>query len=298
MRQPALATEERTAHAWRRTAVAALAVVVLVVGFIALASALSSADTSFVVAQLISRDDDVSTQPKLVVTGYGRASAPAETATLQLVIGPSGDQFNGGGFRPTPEASPGAGDDSIAMPIVEAIMAQEINRDAISVIVSPVYGDSPYYGGAPLPGFRIDIQLADPDGERLNTLINEVYRVARETGWYVSAQGVVYTAEDCAALERDARSAAIEDGRRQALQQADVLGTELGELIQITDAASPESVLASCSGPGATAHVRSPDNPFAFNPGGGLSAPAYDPAASPEAAVEFRVELTYALPPG
>jgi uncharacterized protein YggE len=297
MRLGAVATRERTASAWGRTAVAALAVVVLVVGFIVLASVLSSADTSFVFAQLVSRDDEASGQTKLVVTGYGRASAPAETATLQLVMSPSGDQFNGGGFRPTPEASPDDGEDVVAMPIVDAIMGQEIDREAINVVVSPVYGNSPFYGGAPFPGFRIDIRLTNPRGEHINALMNDIFEAARENGWYIADQGVIYTVADCAELERTARSGAIEDARRQALQQADVLDAELGELTQITDAAPGESSVYRCSGPVSVAGSTTANNPFAVNPGGvELTSPPYDPAASPEAIAEFRIELTYALP--
>ena len=296
MRQQAVVARDRAANAWRRTAVAALAVAVLVVGFIALASALSSADTSFVVAQFVSRAGDDQARTTLVVSGYGRASAPAETATLQLVISPSGDQFAGGGFRPTP-ATEEAEDDGVAMPFIDAILAQEISRDAVNVVVSPVYGNAPFYGASSPPGFRIDVHLANPTSEQLNMLVDGVYQVARENGWYVADQGVIYAAEDCATLEREARSSAVEHARQQALQQADILEADLGELIQIVDTAPDQSSVAGCSGPVRIAAMTAGEDHAAFHPSNAeLGSLPYDPAASPEAVVEVSIELTYTLP--
>lgn len=297
MWQPVAAARGRTPNAWWRTLVAALAVVVVVIGFIAVAGALSSADTSFVVAQLISRDEQESGQPKLVATGFGRASAPAETATLQLVITPAGDQFNGSGFQPTPEASPEPGETAIAVPIIDAIVGEGVSRGAISVIVSPIYGTSSFYGGGASTGFRLDIRLPNPSAELVETLMSAAYRAASENGLYVAAQGVVYGAGDCDALEQEARASAIADGRRQAEQQAAALDANLGTLLEVADAPPGTTDLASCAAT-ASGHDRAlVNNPYAFNPGGlALDAAAYDPAQPPEAVVEFRVELTYTLP--
>jgi uncharacterized protein YggE len=296
MRQQAVVARDRPTDAWRRTAVAALGVVFLVVGFIALASALSSADTSFVVAQFVSRAGDEHATTTLVVSGYGRSSAPAETATFQFVISPLGDQFASGGFRPTPPTEE-TEDDGVAMPFIDIILAQEISREAINVVVSPVYGNAPFYGASSPPGFRIDVHLSNPTGEQLNVLLNGVYQVARENGWYVADQGVIYAPKDCAALEREARTEAVEHARQQALQQADIINAELGELIQIADTARDGSSVFGCTGPVGTADMTIEENDVRFNPSTTiLASQPYDPAASPEAVAEAGVELTYALP--
>ena len=299
MWQPVAAARDRTPNAWWRALVAALAVVVLLVGFVTVAGVLSSADTSFVVAQLISRDGNESSQPKLVATGFGRATAPAETATLQIVIAPSGDQFSGSGFQPTPEASPdtAAGAPPIAAPVVDAMMSEGISREAITVVVSPVYGNSSFYGGGGTTGFRVDVRLTKPSAALLDALIAGAYQAASENGMYVSAQGILYGVSDCDALEQRARAAAIEDARRQAEQQAQALATDLGTLLEVSDAPPGTSSLASCGATAASSRPAAVENPYVFNPSAAaVDAPPYNPAQLPEAIVEFRVELTYVLP--
>ncbi len=295
MWQPVAAVRGRTPSVWWRTLVTALAVVVLIVGFVAVASALSSADTSFVVAQLISRGNNDGGQPRLVATGFGRATAPAETATLQLVIVPSGDQFNGSGFQPTPQASPETGDTGIAAPVVDAVVDQGVNPDMISVVVSPVYGSSSFYGGSASTGFQIDIHLSEPSADFLAAVMTAAYAAASDNRLYVAAQGIDYGVSDCDALEQEARNAAIDDARRQAEQQATALNAELGNLVNVSDAPPGAAVLASCE-TRVSGSVAAIDNPYVFNPTGlTLEAPAYDPAGVPEAATAFRVELTYVL---
>ncbi|MGI8643738.1 MAG: SIMPL domain-containing protein [Thermomicrobiales bacterium] len=299
MWQPVAAARGRTPNAWWRTLVAALAVVVLIVGFVAVAGALSSADTSFVVAQLIARDNNEVGQPKLVATGFGRAAAPAETATLQLVIVPSGEQFANPGFRPTPQASPAADEEEagIAAPVIDAVMSEGMSRGAITVIVSPVYGNASFYGGGASTGFRIDMRVTDPSAELLDALMTAAYAAAAENGWYVSAQGVVYGIGDCGSLEQQARAAAVADAQRQAQLQADALNAELGGLVEVSNAPAGTFALASCEGIAPRTGQMAVNNPYSFNPGGVvLEAPAYNPAQPPEAVVELRVELTYQLP--
>lgn len=299
MWQPVEAARGRTPNAWWRTLVAALAVVVLIVGFITVAGLLSSADTSFVVAQLISRDADDAGQPKLVATGFGRAAAPAETATVQLVIVPSGEQFANPGFRPTPEASPEADheDMGIAAPVIDAIIAAGFNREAINVVMSPVYGNATFFGGGVSTGFRIDVNIVDPSSEQVAALMTTAYNAASDNGLYVSAQGVLYSVNDCAGLEHEARSAAIADARRQAEQQAIALEAELGDLVEVSDAPPGSSELASCAAIVPRTSPSQSTDPYVVRLGNGmLEAPSYNPVQTPEAVAEFRIELTYLLP--
>lgn len=298
MWQPVAAARDRTPNAWWRTLVAALGVVVLIVGFVTVAGLLSSADTSFVVAQLISRDGDDAGQPKLIATGFGRAAAPAETATVQLVIVPSGEQFANPGFRPTPEASPEAEEEEtgIAAPVIDAIMAAGFNRQAINVVVSPVYGNASFYGGGVSTGFRIDVLVVDPRTEQLDALLTTAYNAASTNGLYVTAQGVLYNVNDCASLAQAARTAAIADAQSQAEQQAIALDAELGDLVEVSDAQSGSTELASCAAVVPRTDQPPPTDPYGLRLGNGmLDAPSYNPVQTPEAVAEFRVELTYLL---
>ena len=232
--------------------------------------------------------------PSLVALGYGEASAPAEAATLQLLIGPS--SFNDTMIisRSSPAGEPGAAEREAVEPIVQALRGAGVAADDLDVVVSPAIGGG-YYGppGAEY-GVRLDVTLRRPTLEGMNEVVNAAGAAAMENGLGLAQVGAGYTVADCAALVRQARERAIADARATARQQADLLGTPLGALLLASDvppttggdAASPAD---RCADPTA---APSPSSPWEISR---LTVPAFNPTSPAEATVRVQVSLTFAL---
>lgn len=237
-------------------------------------------------------------RPSLVVVGDGEARAPAETATLQLVLGPSPfqDQFVTGGGDGAGNGEPGAEERASADPIVAALQGRGVAPADIRVVVSPALFTGYYGPGGGLFGVRLDVTVRQPSLETLNGLVNTAAAAALENNRGVAAVGVAYAVADCAEIERQARERAIAAARARAEAQAGLLGAPLGALVVTSDEplggddGEPVPV-GACSPP-----VAGPSSPFGDQ--GNLSVPAFDPAAPAEASARVRVSMTFALDEG
>lgn len=222
--------------------------------------------------------------------GYGEASAPAETAILQMLI--TREDF-GPPRPPRPSATPGAEERELTLPVIDALTAAGLAEEEIEVVISPITGQSYGPGG---PGIaRLDIALDRPTPERIIELINAAVPVAAQQGVLIGQVGVGYNVEDCRALEREARAAAVEDARERAAIQAELLGVGLGEAVGSADLPPADATAlifydrflsgeAGCAPPAPS-----------ITEGTSINLPPFDPAG--EAEVEFfaQVEVIFAI---
>lgn len=247
----------------------------------------SLAGTAPVLAQ-----GDAGIQAGITTTGYGEASAPAESAALEFLI-ISQDAFYGGSPQaPEVEATPGALARETVGPIADAIEASGA-VESVEVVI-PLTSD--FYSQAPLA--RIDVTVANPDLDGLTSLVNDVTQAAAGERLLVGYVGAQFETSDCATLERDAREAALADAQSRAGIQAELLGVELGEVVASTDidAASGLATLYGAQGVSGSncdpAGLSFPDSGFTS----GVMLPRFDPALdSGEVEVYRQLQVTFAI---
>jgi hypothetical protein len=258
-------------------------------------------------------------EPGIVATGYGRASGPASSAEVQLIV--SRDVL-GGSFEAFPSfseegqtdipASPVAGDDETVVeiegdsgaipgptgmpsplteedvaPIVDALAAAGVPADQISVLV-PNASSSFFTGIGGPQSAEIRFTVDDPVVDDLASMAESAQEAAFDAGLNLVYVGATYHGEDCAALAQQAREAAVEDARARAEGLAEALGVELGDLIQAADGSfffGPSSLDPSVciSQIGLDTGI-----------GPGIN-PPFDPAQPAEIVIISTVTLTFAI---
>ena len=261
--------------------------------FVALAAVIA-----FTPLSAIAQTATTATPTGITVTGYGEASAPAETATLQILV-TRGDYYGGPPPQPRPGDVPGAEEQRLAAPIAQALIAKGIPESAVDVVVSPVLGSSAYGPGGPAVA-RIDVALEKPDLATVTDLVSAASVAAASESLVLGQIGAGYDVEDCAALERSARETAIADARARAAVQADLLKVNLGELIASSDVPSPTATTLNYFGVAVPLNGCAPAAPsVALNgPGLTITVASFDPAADPEVEVYSQINLTFAIVAG
>lgn len=230
--------------------------------------------------------------PGVSVTGQGRASAPAETATIAIMLS-SGDYYKDPAMMegqepasPTPPASP----EETVRPVIDALVAAGIPETDIEVIIDPssLYASS--YGGPVMITLRFTI--ATPTTDRIMELLQVATTAATDASLYVNMTSALYGVADCASLERGAREDAIADARDQATAQAELLNVSLGNVIASRDdmygamAYGGIAQINACTldmSDGAMASI--------------YNAPAFDPSVDPAVIVGMNIELTFEIVP-
>jgi len=226
-------------------------------------------------------------------TGIGTASAPAQTAQLQILIGSSA--FFGMG---PVEMAPGTpsidlppvgpmgqvslSDEQLG-PVIDVITGAGIGEDALEVTIPA--SSSPFGPGGPETA-EIRATIDQPQGEDLAILVAAIRATAPNSGLTVLHVGARFEAADCAALIQQARDAAIADANQRAEGLAQGLGVTLGELVLGSE--SP------FFGPTGTDSCAPAGTASDFGPYGPGTDPAFDPDAT-EAMVTVQVTLTYAI---
>ncbi len=280
----------RAARIPGRSLLYGLVVVILAMtGLALLSEALAKGGSTVYLANFNADSRSVPTEPSIVVTGSGRATAPAERAVVQLLVvrdEPFGGEAAAWGTLATPTAG---GRDSIAA-VVDAIREAGVERAAVRVVNSPSL-ISVCQTNAPCSSTRIDVTIEEPELERINAIVDAAGEAAGEAEMTVQDVGAGYSVADCRSLQTDARTAATADARARAAAQATALGVELGALLLASEVApSVATDAAGCP----TIEGTSVDawwSPGSF----GLSVPSFDPLAAPEAAVELQVTLAFAI---
>lgn len=175
--------------------------------------------------------------PQLVagisVTGSGRASTPAERATIVLMFGASYSYEEPQMMEPEPASTPPMTSDEMAAPVVQALIGTGVPEVDIEILANPYSGDYGPDGGPMAVSLRFEIQ--DPTAEGISALLDPALAAARDAGLFIRMSGVIYGVSDCTALQREARTAAIADARDKATMQAELLEVTVGEVIASRD---------------------------------------------------------------
>ncbi|HEV2129209.1 MAG TPA: SIMPL domain-containing protein [Thermomicrobiales bacterium] len=258
---------------FRRVAVA------LILGIVLLFPPLASAQMA----------DDVT--PGITATGYGQASAPADSATIQLSI--ASESF--GPPQPMPSGgTPGAAERNTVAPIVKALVDAGIPEDTINVLTGPYVTAVPSMYGPTMAMIRFEVP--NPTANTISSAVDAAIIGAADARLIIGALSVQLESADCAALEHDARAAAIADAREQAEVLAELTGLTTGAVVAVRDVPTgPESgymfagptFLSGCS----------PFESDALNLDvyGGAS---YDPTQEPMVTAYAQVEMTFSTAAG
>lgn len=178
----------------------------------------------------------------ITVSGYGTATAEADSAVIEFYFGGTG------GGIPVPE--PGVEDSGSAgstpnsgvtgaspiteeqlQPVIDALVGAGVSADDIEVIGQGYY--DPYYSSATLRAAVRDIAI-------LETAANAAAEAADNLGDItLQSTNITYTMTDCAAMERAALEAAAADAADHAGLLADVLGLGLGGIVAASDYSYP-----------------------------------------------------------
>lgn len=229
------------------------------------------------------------------VIGYGEASAPAEMATLQLLV-TRGDYYGGPPIQPRPGDIPGEEEKREVAPIVQALVAKGVAESAITLVVSPVLGSSSYGPGGPAVA-RIDVAVENPDLAGLTDLVRTASIAAAEESLVLGQVGAEYDVADCAAIDRAAREAAIIDARARAEVQADLLGVTLGDVTASSDVPPSTGLALNYFGFPVSMNNCTPPAPSVVvaGPGLGVTVATFDPTAEVEVEVYAQINLTFAI---
>lgn len=225
------------------------------------------------------------------VSGFGMVSAPAETATVVLILG-SGYYGDGYTIVETPAVSPESPAETAA-PVVDAITAAGVPAASIRTVVNPYSGE---YGpsGSPMT-IMLVFDLQDPTVDGISSILDSAFAAAHESGIYVTMTGAMYGVADCEALTREARRMAIADARGQASLQAELMGVSRGEIIASHD--DPYAAMAY-GGYGGIATVNTCTTKLPLTSVTTLySVPMFDPGMPAEVSVVTNVNLTFEIVP-
>jgi len=237
----------------------------------------------------------------LTVQGYGRATAPADSARVQFVVSKSGEIYpkplpaepgavpEGGveseiapatppEIYPTP-ISPSPITEADLKPLMDAIKAQGVSDADIEVVIYPSGYYDPYGSGSA----GVTVTLRDP-ADRVGALVDAGTQAVNESGTLMLQNvGVLYSVDDCSALLREARRAAVEDGRENGAGLADALGVSLGDILSASEYTYAPFGPSPC------------DPSFDTYYGYGYEGSPYDPAMPAEVQIVSNVSISFSI---
>jgi uncharacterized protein YggE len=273
--------------------------------------------------------------PSIVVTGFGTVTEAADSATLQLIVSDSmGMGFGAGsyavsgaaeggavviengGVSSVVEATPAAGGvaepappmaepgavpvpgavmvprvtEERVQPMVDAMVEAGVDNDRIEVAISPSSAVG-VGGNAAL----ITATVASPTTEVVETIVNAASEAAIGNGLAIFETGALYSLADCAAPKREARTQAIANAREQAAELAELLGVELGEMLQASDYGQGAYNPFALAGAEGCTSAGDSFGSSVFAGGIGLTIPQFNPAQPAEARVVSAVSMVFAI---
>ncbi|MGI8474935.1 MAG: SIMPL domain-containing protein [Thermomicrobiales bacterium] len=234
----------------------------------------------------------------ITVQGYGDASTVAKAAQVQLLLSRGDPGFNGNVARLRPGTRPGDEERKLAEPIVDAVVAAGVAKADVAVIVSALPPNQFGGYGPGGPGLaRIDFALADPTPERIAKLLGDAGVAADAQSLSIGAVGIRYDAADCAALQGEARAAALKDARARAEAQATALGVKVGAIAGSEDLESAAMNLNVYGLAGLTGSNCDTTNASQNFPGDGLAITfaSYSATNDGKVEVEIRVTVTFGI---
>jgi uncharacterized protein YggE len=189
----------------------------------------------------------------ITVTGYGSATADADSAIVEFYFGrsiegiaePGADGSGSSGSSGSTEPDTGSSSSDVEpqpaedlpltqvpevqpiteaelQPVIDALVAAGIPRDQIEYLAQGYY--DPYFASATLRAPVADVNAVDGVVNAASTAAAGIPNVQ------LQSTSVSYTVSDCAALERAAMEVALEDARERGQVMADVLAVGLGAI--------------------------------------------------------------------
>lgn len=229
--------------------------------------------------------------PGISVTGFGRASAPAETATIVIMLG-SGDSYKDPSMMETTPTPPGSPQE-MAQPVIDALANAGVPAAAVEVLTdASSYYTTPY--GTPMM-VTLRFTIDSPSSQGIGDLLGVATTAASDAGLYVNMTSALYGVADCASLVRGARENAIGHAREQATLQAELLDVGLGDIVASRDdlagAMYYGGMYVSGQVNSCTMDVTDGSMASVYN------APAFDPSAEPMVTMTSAIELTFEIVP-
>jgi uncharacterized protein YggE len=243
----------------------------------------------------------------IVVQGYGRATAPADTARVGFVVGTSGvvypeplplepgvvpesgvESGSAEGSGVAGETAPSKPDvypttsepitEADLQPLVDAIKAQGVSDEDIEVTIYP----ATYYGPYGTPTARVTVTLHDMS--KLGSLIDAGNQAVTGSGTlYMQNVGVTYSVDSCDALLAQARGAAVEDARDNGAGLAEALGVGLGGIQGATEYNWDPYGYSGCQSQSG--------GPVMYE----YEGPPYDPSVAAEVQIISNVTISFAM---
>jgi hypothetical protein len=256
-------------------------------------------------------------EASVTVYGVGSATAPADAATVQILLGlgdrqfgfssdeSGGQSFESAGTRVSADDSDDSdgrrrdrrsAPDEITAEQVDAItaavaQAAGVEASAVQSNLSPL---APRREQSRSRNVRLDLVVSQPTPEGLSALLATASDAAAEQGLVVEIAGVRYDPADCAIIEEEAERAAITHAEDRAERLARLLGVTLGGVV----AASGNIFdvyygLAQEGDPGCSGQTGSAyDSQYG---GLGITVPVFDPSAPAEVTVATQLTIAYAI---
>ncbi|MCP2728809.1 SIMPL domain-containing protein [Limnofasciculus baicalensis] len=225
----------------------------------------------------------VSDDPTFRVVGRGKASQPADKATLLFKFTPDYPDEMPEGTLSDFETTDEPLNKKNLQPIVDALVKIGVTADEIEVkIIKPSTSALPF----PFPstssegGGEVVVTLSQPNRDRLEEIVTAATKAAdKQKDILLENVKVQYSVNDCQALERAAYQSAVEDGQNRANSIAAALGTEVK---RVPSVAEPfyGIFLPGCNSKGSL--------PFASK-----EASAYDPNAPVAVEISKDIFFTY-----
>lgn len=239
-----------------------------------------------------------SEKPTLMISGKGSATAPADTARIELFVTGSNPA------EPQPEgtvlfrgkktnlqfaqATLVDHEDTAPLtkeslkPVTDALVAAGVSADDIDVRIEESGASSfPFSAG----GAKVVAKLNKPKQEKVQKIITSATDAATKSGKiFLQSVGVQYTVNDCQSLETKAYQAAVKDAQNRAQAMASAMGVQLPAVPSIAE--SPFGLFfPSCN---SEADLALPGLPS--------STPPYNPSAPAEVQIRKDIFVTYMIP--
>lgn len=220
----------------------------------------------------------------ITVVGEGTATAPAETASVVIVIGGDSNVYIdpmtiGPDSVPTPSVVD-------ASPVIDALVASGIPAGDIQTVDGMFQGE--WGSGMPATPVTILVTVSQPTVEGLTAMLDLVRATASENTLFVNQFSAMYSIADCRPLRQQARANAVANAREQAEDQAVALETTVGDVVASRDTLPMTMGFAQMNGC-TTAPLAMP---YAMK----YAAAPFDPGQPAEVTIAVAVEVSFQLP--
>lgn len=225
----------------------------------------------------------------ITVVGFGQATAPADTATMQIYLSDQSMMY-GPMDAPQAGATPGDAQREAAEPVVAALSEAGVAEGDIEVLVPPYLGNE-FYGPYGPTSAVIEFTVDAPDTDGLREILDATAAGAADSGQMLGGVNIVFTLNDCSGLIQDARQTAFDDASRKADAQANIMNVTLGDPVASRDAPyGPDLAYGAMSGAPEGGCSSSSPTSVIYGPTGPVP---FDITADPGVTIFSTLEVTF-----